>query len=126
MVRYRRRFEIIADILNAAEKGARKTRILRVANLSYCMLERYLDEAIKIGFLHFNENSYESTERGRAFLEKYRTYSDRRFKLEKEVERAAFEREVLERMCSFRNGNNAECRDPPRYAKRDARPERCL
>ncbi|HLN45761.1 MAG TPA: winged helix-turn-helix domain-containing protein, partial [Candidatus Sulfotelmatobacter sp.] len=41
---YRRRLDIIADILNAASKNARKTQIMYQANLSYKVLQRYLAE----------------------------------------------------------------------------------
>jgi predicted transcriptional regulator len=101
MVKYRRRLEIIADILNAARKNTvKKTRIMYVANLSHGLLEKYLMEAIHIGFIRFNNNGYEVTEKGQLFLEKYMQFSSKYSKLEKQLENLMFEREVLERMCA--------------------------
>jgi len=100
MVKYRRRFEIIADILNAAETCVKKTRIMYVANLSYRLLEKYLEETLKVGLIRLNNNGYEVTEKGRIFLEKYGEFSSKYSKLNKEFEALRFEREVLERMCA--------------------------
>ena len=100
MVKYRRRLEIIADILNAANNSVKKTRIMYVANLSYRLLEKYLEETINIGFMRFNNDGYEVTEKGRLFLERYSQFSSKYSKLAKELENLRFEREVLERMCA--------------------------
>lgn len=99
MVKYRRRLEIIADILNVANKGAKKTRIMYVANLSYRLLEKYLEETVNIGFVQTNGNGYEVTEKGRCFLDRYLQFSSKYSKLERQLEDTKFEREVLERMC---------------------------
>jgi predicted transcriptional regulator len=101
VVKYRRRLEIIVDILNAAGKNnVKKTRIMYIANLSYRLLEKYLKETINIGFMRSNNNGYELTEKGHAFLEKYEQFSSRFSKIERELEDLKFEREVLERMCA--------------------------
>jgi predicted transcriptional regulator len=99
MVKYRRRLDIIADILSAAIRGAKKTRIMYVANLSYRLLEKYLEETVNIGFIRLNNNGYEVTEKGRIFLEKYSQFSSRYSVLERQLDDMKFEREVLERMC---------------------------
>jgi len=99
MVKYRRRLEIIADILNAAKNGAKKTRIMYVANLSYELLEKYLAEVVNIGFMRLNNDGYEITEKGRLFLERYEQFSSKYLGLQREMENMMFEREVLERMC---------------------------
>jgi dTDP-glucose pyrophosphorylase/predicted transcriptional regulator len=99
MVRYRRRFEIIADILSAALKGAKKTRIMYVANLSYELLEKYLAETIRMGFIRLNNSDYEVTESGLAFLEKYNGYSGRYSGISRMLQGMASEREALNRMC---------------------------
>jgi len=108
MVKYRNGLGIIADILNAAGSGAKKTRIMYVANLSHDLLEKYLRETLDIGFLRLNSEGYEVTERGRAFLEKYADYSGKYSRLESELQSARFEREILERMCQplSRDGRN--------------------
>jgi predicted transcriptional regulator len=105
MMKYRRRLEIIADTLYAAEKGAKKTRIMYIANLSYKLLEKYLGETIEIGLMHFNNDGYAVTEKGYAFLEKYSQFSSKYAKLSKELEAMKFERAVLERMCEPTDDN---------------------
>jgi predicted transcriptional regulator len=99
MVKYRDGLGITADVLVAAGKGAKKTRIMYGANLSYRLLEKYLQETVQLGFLRFNSDGYEVTEKGQAFLEKYVDFSSRYSRLEKELQTATFEREILERMC---------------------------
>jgi len=100
MVKYRRRFEIIADIISAAEKGAKKTKIMYFANLSYRLLQRYLEDSVKVGFIRESDKGYESTEKGRIFLEKFSQFSTKYSKLVNDFESLKFEMEVLERMCS--------------------------
>lgn len=104
MVRYRRRFEIIADILDATGDGAKKTRIMYGANLSHSLLEKYLVEMIDIGFLRTNKEGYEVTEKGQIFLEKYNEFSSKYSNLRRELENLKFEREILENMCRVSSG----------------------
>jgi predicted transcriptional regulator len=99
MVKYRDGLRIIADILHAAGSGTKKTRIMGLANLSYRLLEKYLGKTVQTGFLRLNDDGYEVTEKGQAFLEKYEDFSSRYSKLESELQSALFEREVLKRMC---------------------------
>jgi len=98
-VKYRGRLEIIVDILNVASSGAKKTRIMYFANLSYRLLEKYLEETLKLGFIFFNDYRYEVTEKGRTFLEKYNDFSSRYSKIDTELQRVLFEREALEKLC---------------------------
>lgn len=99
MVKYRGRLEIIVDILNVATKGAKKTRIMYIANLSYQLLEKYLEETVGLGFVCFGNNCYEVTDKGRTFLEKYNDFSSRYQKVDSEFQKMLFERETLERLC---------------------------
>jgi predicted transcriptional regulator len=99
MGKYRDRLEIIADILNAAAGGAKKTKIMYCANLSYKLLEKYLEEAIRIGFMRFNNDCYEVTERGQALLEKYDQFSNKYSRIKIMIQGMMFERESLKRMC---------------------------
>lgn len=101
MVRYRNRLEIIADILNAVGSGAKKTKIMYVANLSYALLEKYLGETVEAGLVFFNHDSYEMTEKGRTFIERYGDFSSKYSRVKSELEKMMFEREVLERMCGL-------------------------
>lgn len=98
-MKYRRRFEIIADILKAAENGAKKTRIMYIANLSHGLLEKYLARTIEVGFICFNDGCYEVTEKGKMFLEKFERFYSKYLKVRKELESIRFEMEILERMC---------------------------
>jgi len=105
MSRHRRRVDIIADVLSVASKGARKTRIMYVANLSYKLLEKYLAETTGMGFMRFNNDYYEVTERGLAFLEKYNGYSSKYSSIDKTLQGMTSEKDALERMCQLQ-GND--------------------
>ena len=87
------------DILKVAREGARKTRIMYIANLSYRLLEKYLGETVQLGLLHSSDYRYEVTKKGRAFLEKYSDFSSRYSKVDNELQRMLLERESLERLC---------------------------
>ena len=54
----RDRLSIVAAILEAVNAGANKTRIMLRANLSFKLLEKYLDISIRAGFIKANENKY--------------------------------------------------------------------
>lgn len=74
----RGRMDIIADILNEAKRGTKKTRIMYMCNLSFRQLRVYLDFLLKKKFLSLivspEENSrfYRTTKKGFAFLEAYK------------------------------------------------------
>lgn len=104
MTKYRNRVDIIADVLKVAIEGAKKTRIMYFANLSYKLLEKYLAETSNIGFLRFDNGGYEVTEMGRAFLQRYNIFSSKYSGVEKTLQSMAFEREVLEKMCQPTRG----------------------
>lgn len=102
MARYRDGLKIIADILSVARgagSGAKKTRIMYLANLSHELLEKYLWATVHSGFMRSGGDGYKVTEKGQAFLEKYLAFSSRSSKLETELQSSRFEREALERMC---------------------------
>ena len=100
MAKHRDRIGVIADVLKAAGEGARKTRIMRTANLSYGLLRKYLDEAVAIGYLTFSGEGYGVTEDGNDFLKKYSEYSSRCSNVGKELESMRLEKEELTRMCT--------------------------
>jgi len=101
MPRYRSRLEIIADVLDAVGESAKKTRIMYVANLSYKLLGKYLKKTVEANLLSSNNDYFEVTEKGQLFLERFKDFSSRYAKLEREQEEISFEREVLERMCEL-------------------------
>lgn len=98
--------EIIADVLGAALKNGKKTRIMYYANLSHVLLEKYLREAVEIGFVSFVDTSYRLTEKGEEFLGKYNSFSTKHMDADKMLNSLVAEREELERMCQNRNGRN--------------------
>jgi len=102
MVRYRRRIDIIADVLSSAANGAtKKTRIMYNANLSYTLLKRYLAETVGLGLLRFNNGGYEVTEKGFTFLRKYEVFSSRLSRVRRDMEMLMAEFRLLEDMCSL-------------------------
>jgi predicted transcriptional regulator len=64
-------FEIIAEILETAKNGAKKTRIMYSCGLSYIFVQKYLDLLLQTGLLCVG-NSYHTTDKGKGFLRKYR------------------------------------------------------
>jgi predicted transcriptional regulator len=69
-VKYRSRTEIVATILEAANGGATKTKIMYKAFLSYAQLREYLSVLIANNLLYYIEGSqtYKTTEKGLNFL----------------------------------------------------------
>lgn len=99
MGKYRDGLGIVADMLHAAGSGAKKTRIMGVANLSYRLFEKYFGRMVQVGFLRLNDEGYEVTEKGQDFLEKYHALSSKYSMVESELQSVLYEREVLKRMC---------------------------
>ena len=72
---YRSRIQIAADILEIAKEGSRKTKIMYMGNLSFDLLQKYLDMLMNFGLLEIEDKadkSYVATEKGQRFLEDYR------------------------------------------------------
>ena len=88
--KYRSRLQIIADILIVAEDGAKKTRIMYQANLSYDLLKRYLAETLEADLISVDKDKkiYVTTGKGKVFLKKYEEYCDRCAQLEEHFEGA--------------------------------------
>jgi len=68
---YRSRMDIVAEILKIATPGAKKTQIMYGANLSYKLLNAYIDHLTKEGSLALQGDRYYTTEKGKIFLENY-------------------------------------------------------
>ena len=100
--KYRSKLQIIADILVIAGEGAKKTRIMYQANLSYDLLKRYLAETLEAGLISIDKDAklYIITEKGEAFLKRYKGYCERCTRLQEHVENARKDEVVLEKMCS--------------------------
>ncbi len=83
MTKYRDRLDIIADILKVVRDGAKKTRIMYMANLSYTLLTRYLTDVIDMQLVRIDdEKTYELTDKGTNFLQKFNSYRKRQEKIE--------------------------------------------
>jgi predicted transcriptional regulator len=69
-MKYRSRTEIVSNILNAANGGATKTKIMYRAFLSYSQLKEYLSVMVKNNLLESQEGTqtYKTTEKGLSFL----------------------------------------------------------
>ena len=69
-MKYRSRTEIVAMILDAADGGATKTKIMYKAFLSYAQLREYLSVLIENNLIEYVEGSqtYKTTEKGLNFL----------------------------------------------------------
>ena len=65
-MKYRSRTEIVSMILEAANGGATKTRIMYKAFLSYAQLKEYLSVLIENNLIEYLEGSrvYKTTEKG--------------------------------------------------------------
>ncbi len=74
-----------------------------LANLSFNLLEKYLDVVLHAGFLRVEDGKYELTERGQAFLGRYRDFHKRYVKAQETLETLGCEREELTTMCKQPN-----------------------
>jgi len=71
---YRNRIQIAANILEIAKNGSRKTRIMYLGNLSFDLLQKYLNLLARYGLIEVHDGSekvYVATEKGRRFLEEF-------------------------------------------------------
>ena len=66
--------DIIADILQSAKRGIKKTEIMFKADLNFIQLNRYLPLLLEKGLIvKINEQrTYKTTKKGLDFLEKYK------------------------------------------------------
>lgn len=89
---YRSRIQITANILEIAKTGSRKTRIMYLGNLSFDLLQKYLEMLVHYGLLEVrgsSEKSYLATEKGKQFLQDY-------YELQKYSEIASSKKRALE------------------------------
>jgi predicted transcriptional regulator len=110
LTKYRHRFDILADIVRVAGTGSRKTKIMYIANLSFALLNKYLKDALHVGFLQSDGEQYLMTKKGEAFLERYQQFSSRYSAVKADVEKLRCEAEALDEMCRSRRGSNKGAR----------------
>jgi predicted transcriptional regulator len=66
---------LIVDILEIALKGVGKTEIVYKANLNFKQARKYLDFLLEKGLIAVSSNrrnKYRTTEKGKAFIKRYR------------------------------------------------------
>lgn len=78
---YRSKYDIIADILKTAISGAKKTRIMHMANVNYHSFCKYFNMLLKNGLIAEFKNSngesiYRTTEAGVEHLKMYERFSN--------------------------------------------------
>lgn len=110
--RYRRRLEIVADVLGVVRGGARKTQIMYQANLSYRLLTRYLRDVLALGLVRMeDEATYELTEKGQKFLDRSKEYLERRRELDRRLGKINDEKMTL--VNTFLNAEDADVKNCP-------------
>jgi predicted transcriptional regulator len=69
-MKYRSRTEIVGNILEAANGGATKTKIMYKAFLSYAQLKEYLSVLIENNLIEYRDGAqtYKTTEKGLNYL----------------------------------------------------------
>ena len=65
----------MAEVLEIAQLGAKKTWIVYNANLNFKVVEDYIAELTENGLLENDGRIYHTTDRGIGFLEEYRNFS---------------------------------------------------
>jgi predicted transcriptional regulator len=72
-MKYRSRTDIVSQILEAANGGATKTKIMYKAYLSYAQLKEYVAIMIENGLLEHDahNNTFKTTDKGLKFMRVY-------------------------------------------------------
>lgn len=73
LMKYRSRTDIVSQILEAANGGATKTKIMYKAYLSYAQLKEYLSIMTENGLIEYipGERQYKTSEKGVKFQKTY-------------------------------------------------------
>jgi predicted transcriptional regulator len=102
----RHRLEIVRDVLSIVTLKARKTRIMYQANLSYPLLEKYLNRLLDSGMVECEDGiCYLITRRGKEFLQMYNEFIEHHRRIREEITGVDKDRLLLENMV-FNNDNN--------------------
>jgi predicted transcriptional regulator len=77
-MKYRSRTDIVSQILDAANGGSTKTKIMYRAYLSYAQLKEYLSILVENGLLEYEEgeHKYKTTPKGIKFQRVYQNMDD--------------------------------------------------
>jgi predicted transcriptional regulator len=96
----RDRLAIVATILQIANSGSNKTRIMFGANLSFKLLEKYLALVVDAGFVRVEGSLFSLTEHGHDFLKRYNEYNKNFIGAHKLLEDLECEYNELDLMCN--------------------------
>jgi len=97
----RNRVSIVADMLDAANvnSGVSKTHIMLKANLSFLLLEKYLNVVGDADLLKLEGLRYKVTERGHEFLKRYKKLQIRYSTVQELLDRTENELQKLANIC---------------------------
>jgi len=100
-MKYRRRIEIIADMLTVTQVRTKKTHIMYRGNLSFRVLNDYLSAIIKTNLVGYDAATecYLITEKGRLFLQVFNRYKKLVSRLERQNTFVKEKQSLLESMC---------------------------
>jgi len=63
----------MADILNVAQKGASKTRLVYGCNLNFTIIRDYINALLELGLLKYDgDGVFSTTVKGKDYLQNYR------------------------------------------------------
>jgi len=79
----RTRYEIIHDILSQCENGAKKTWLMYKANLSYALINNYINKLVEKELIIQKDGLYYLTDKGRKLLELLKEYKEKKQALDK-------------------------------------------
>lgn len=114
MGKHRSRLKILATILFVVSdnNGAKKTRIMYQAYLSYKLLVHYLNDMTEAGLVKCeNGTFYRLTQKGKNFLARFGEYSKSCEIIKKQLDHIEYQKSMLGEMCS-----NTEVSDVNRNA----------
>jgi predicted transcriptional regulator len=100
-MKYRRRIELVAEVLTASLKGAKKTHIMNRGNLNFKMINYYLKTLLSSGLLSFDSTNdhYIATDKGKRFLAVFKEYQRNLGRVEAKLRIVEDKKSQLEQMC---------------------------
>jgi predicted transcriptional regulator len=123
-MKYRRRIELVAEVLAASLKGAKKTHIMNRGNLNFKMINYYLKALLSSGLLSFDSTNdlYFVTSKGKRFLFIFKEYKQHLGRVEKRLRIIEDKKGQLEQMClSVDNGNELRQSDKDIFLTQERR-----
>jgi predicted transcriptional regulator len=91
---------ILASVLKAGETGAGITRLMISANLSYELAKKYLKIATESGLLQHNKKHYETTEKGKRYLQTQADIQTANLQIQELAKTVAYKKTMLRQLLS--------------------------